>query len=122
MPTQAFYPHLLRGVFRQFLTTKSVIDQGLGDIHYGEIDYYHGIGPWYGQYRWNTKSESGGSSSPSAGCHALDALLLCMGHDVVRVQSMATLPVTRIFEPMNILQPVSLLQFRDGRVGKKSLR
>ncbi len=25
-------------------------DEGLiGDVHYGEIDYYHGIGPWYGQ-------------------------------------------------------------------------
>ncbi|MDD9866783.1 MAG: Gfo/Idh/MocA family oxidoreductase, partial [Verrucomicrobiales bacterium] len=33
----------------QFLATKAVIDRGLlGEIHYGEIDYYHGIGPWYG--------------------------------------------------------------------------
>jgi len=39
----------------QLLTIKSVIDQGLlGKIHYAEVDYYHGIGPWYGQYRWNT--------------------------------------------------------------------
>ena len=39
----------------QFLATKSVIDDGLlGNIHYGEVDYYHGIGPWYGQFRWNT--------------------------------------------------------------------
>ena len=36
----------------QFLSTKAVIDRGLlGDLHYGEIDYYHGIGPWYGQFR-----------------------------------------------------------------------
>src|SRR5438094_2969484 len=28
----------------QFLATRAVIDQGLlGSIHYGEIDYYHGI-------------------------------------------------------------------------------
>ncbi len=33
----------------QFLTTKAVIDQGLlGEIHYGEVDYYHGIGPGTG--------------------------------------------------------------------------
>ena len=33
----------------QLLAVKSVIDQGLlGKIHYGEVDYYHGIGPWYG--------------------------------------------------------------------------
>ena len=36
----------------QFLATKAVIDKGLlGNVHYGEIDYYHGVGPWYGQYR-----------------------------------------------------------------------
>jgi len=47
----------------QFLATKAVIDQGLlGSIHYGEIDYYHGIGPWYGQFRWNTRKDAGGSS------------------------------------------------------------
>ena len=106
----------------QFLTTKSVIDQGLlGDIHYGEIDYYHGIGPWYGQYRWNTKRESGGSSLLSAGCHALDALLLCMGHDVVRVQSMATASRNKDFRAYEYpTTSVTLLQFRDGRVGKVS--
>src|SRR5262245_35961686 len=44
----------------QFLTIKAVIDKGLlGRIHYGEVDYYHGIGPWYGQLRWNTRKESG---------------------------------------------------------------
>src|SRR5204863_12088 len=52
----------------QFRTIKSIIDQGLlGRIHYAEVDYYHGIGPWYGQFRWNTKKEAGGSSLLSAG-------------------------------------------------------
>ncbi|MCB1124123.1 MAG: Gfo/Idh/MocA family oxidoreductase, partial [Verrucomicrobiae bacterium] len=74
----------------QFQTTKKIIDEGLlGDLHYGEIDYYHGIGPWYGQYRWNTGKENGGSSLLSAGCHALDALLLCMGSEAVSVSSMS---------------------------------
>ncbi|MEK7707934.1 MAG: Gfo/Idh/MocA family oxidoreductase, partial [Verrucomicrobiota bacterium] len=75
----------------QFITTKAVIDSGvLGKIHYGEVDYYHGIGPWYGQFRWNVKKNAGGSSLLSAGCHALDALLLCMGGDVESVSSYAT--------------------------------
>ena len=31
-----------------FVPTKAVIDSGLlGRIHYAEVDYYHGIGPWY---------------------------------------------------------------------------
>lgn len=43
----------------QLLSIKAVIDSGLlGKIHYGEVDYYHGIGPWYGQFRWNTKKRS----------------------------------------------------------------
>jgi predicted dehydrogenase len=67
----------------QIITIKAIIDQGLlGHIHYGEVDYYHGIGPWYGQFRWNIKKDAAGSSLLTAGCHALDALLLFMGNEV----------------------------------------
>src|SRR6266571_2586874 len=46
-----------------FVATKAVIDEGLlGKLHYGEVDYYHGIGPWYGQFRWNTRKDAGGSA------------------------------------------------------------
>ena len=32
----------------QFQVTKAILDRGLlGHVHYGEVDYYHGIGPWY---------------------------------------------------------------------------
>jgi UDP-N-acetyl-2-amino-2-deoxyglucuronate dehydrogenase len=104
----------------QFLTTKSIIDEGLlGRIHYGEIDYYHGIGPWYGQYRWNTKKDAGGSSLLSAGCHALDALLLCMGTDVESVTSLSTGSSNKDFKAYEYeTTSVTLLKFKDGRVGK----
>ncbi len=104
----------------QFLSTKSIIDQGLlGDIHYGEVDYYHGIGPWYGQYRWNTKKDAGGSSLLSAGCHAMDALLLCMGSDVASVHSFSTGSRNRDFKAYEYdTTSVTLLKFKDGRVGK----
>jgi predicted dehydrogenase len=37
---------------QQFITAKRLIDNDvLGRLHYGEVDYYHGIGPWYEQYR-----------------------------------------------------------------------
>jgi predicted dehydrogenase len=104
----------------QFLTIKAVIDQGLlGQIHYGEVDYYHGIGPWYGQYRWNTRKDAGGSSLLSAGCHAMDALLLCMGEDVDVVSSYSTHSSNEDFS--NYEYPttsVTILKFKDGRVGK----
>jgi predicted dehydrogenase len=104
----------------QFLSTRSVIDSGLlGTVHYGEVDYYHGIGPWYGQYRWNVKKEGGGSSLLSAGCHALDALLLCLGSDVAEVHSMSTKSRSPHFAPYEYdTSAVTLVKFRDGRVGK----
>jgi predicted dehydrogenase len=104
----------------QFLTIKAVIDRGLlGKIHYGEVDYYHGIGPWYGQFRWNTRRDAGGSSLLSAGCHALDALLLCMGEDVETVSAYSTHSLHRDFAKYEYpTTSVTILKFKDGRVGK----
>jgi predicted dehydrogenase len=104
----------------QFLATKAVLDAGLlGALHYGEIDYYHGIGPWYGQYRWNTKRELGGSALLTAGCHALDALLLCMGSDVEEVTSYATQSANPVFKAYEYpTTSTSILKFRNGAVGK----
>ena len=104
----------------QFLTIKAVIDRGLlGKVHYGEVDYYHGIGPWYGQFRWNTKRKAGGSSLLSAGCHALDALMLCMGSDVKEVSSYATDSANRNFRKYEYpTTSVTILKFVDGRIGK----
>jgi predicted dehydrogenase len=106
----------------QFLATKAVIDQGLvGALHYGEIDYYHGIGPWYGQYRWNTKKELGGSALLTAGCHALDALLLCMGSEVEEVTSYATQSSNPIFAAYEYpTTSTTLLRFQNGAVGKSA--
>jgi predicted dehydrogenase len=104
----------------QFLTIKAVIDQGLlGQIHYGEVDYYHGVGPWYGQFRWNTRKDAAGSSLLSAGCHALDALLLCMGNEVETVSSYSTFSTNKDFSKYEYpTTSVTILKFSDGRVGK----
>jgi predicted dehydrogenase len=104
----------------QFLATKALLDQGLlGDLHYAEVDYYHGIGPWYGQFRWNVGKENGGSALLTAGCHALDALLLCMGNDVESVSSLSTKSKSAIFEPYQYnTTSVTIVNFKGGRVGK----
>ena len=104
----------------QFLATKSVIDRGLlGKLHYGEVDYYHGIGPWYGQFRWNTGKKNGGSSLLTAGCHALDALLLCLGNDVAEVTSYDTKSASKLFKPYQYTTTsVTILKFKNGAVGK----
>ena len=106
----------------QFQVTKSVIVLGLlGKIHYGEVDYYHGIGPWYGQFRWNTEKKSGGSSLLTAGCHALDALLLCMESEVTEVTSYDTRSQSKIFKPYEYTTTsVTILKFKNGAIGKCS--
>jgi UDP-N-acetyl-2-amino-2-deoxyglucuronate dehydrogenase len=106
----------------QFIGTKSVIDAGLlGRLHYGEVDYYHGIGPWYGQYRWNTKRHQGGSALLTAGCHALDALLLCMNDEVEEVSSYATQSANPIFQAYEYqTTSTTILRFRNGGVGKSA--
>ena len=104
----------------QFQAVKAVIDQGLlGKLHYGEVDYYHGIGPWYGQFRWNTRKDAGGSALLTAGCHALDALLLCMGDEVAEVTSYDTRSHSKIFAPYEYTTTsVTILKFKDGSIGK----
>ena len=104
----------------QFLSTKAILDQGLlGKLHYGEVDYYHGIGPWYGQFRWNIGKANGGSALLTAGCHALDALLLFMGTDVESVSSYSTKSTSDIFAPYEYdTSSVTLIRFADGSVGK----
>ncbi|HBE41614.1 MAG TPA: 4,5-dihydroxyphthalate dehydrogenase [Bacteroidales bacterium] len=104
----------------QLTAIRGIIDQGLlGKIHYGEIDYYHGIGPWYGQYRWNIKKDAAGSSLLSAGCHALDALLLCMGSDYESVTSYSAYSSNNDFARYEYpTSSVTIIKFRNGAVGK----
>jgi predicted dehydrogenase len=36
-----------------FETIRALLGDGvIGKLFYGEVDYFHGIGPWYGQYEW----------------------------------------------------------------------
>ena len=104
----------------QFQVTKALLDEGLlGKLHYGEVDYYHGIGPWYGQFRWNTGKKDGGSALLTAGCHALDALLMLMGNDVKSVTSLSTKSASTIFKPYEYdTSSVTILHFKNGAIGK----
>ena len=104
----------------QFTLTRSVIDQGLlGELHYGEVDYYHGIGPWYGQFPWNVKKEYGGSSLLTAGCHALDILLWLMDDSVAEVTSYATRSRSPVFAPYEYPSTTTtIMKFASGKVGK----
>ncbi len=102
-----------------FQVIKSILSQGtIGDLFYAEVDYMHGIGPWYGQYHWNIRKEMGGSSLLTAGCHAVDGLRWFLQREAVEVYGMANFskgnPLKYEYEPNS----VTLIRFADGVMGK----
>lgn len=104
----------------QFIVTKSVVDQGLiGELYYAEVDYLHGLGPSYKQFHWNAKKGGGGSALLTAGCHAMDALLLFMGSDVEEVTSYDTKSKSEVFAPYEYnTTSVTILKFKSGKIAK----
>lgn len=104
----------------QFRAIKALIDDGkLGRLHYGEVDYYHGIGPWYPGFKWYQTAEDGVSSLLLAGCHAMDTLLLCLDGEVDEVFSYSTASANPVFAPYAYPSTtVTMLKFKDGKIGK----
>jgi predicted dehydrogenase len=100
---------------------KSIIEKGLiGDIYYAECDYFHGIGPWYGQFEWNIKKDMGGSSLLTAGCHSLDIMLYLLSEQVEEVFSYSTRNPNPVYDPYEYdTTSVTLLKFKKkGMLGK----
>ncbi|HEV3486830.1 MAG TPA: Gfo/Idh/MocA family oxidoreductase, partial [Vicinamibacterales bacterium] len=61
----------------------------------------------------------GGSALLTAGCHALDALLLCMGSDVDEVTSYATQSENPAFAAYEYqTSSTTILKFANGSIGK----
>jgi predicted dehydrogenase len=104
----------------QFTMTRSLVGGGLiGPLHYGEVDYFHNIGPEVSQYEWNLRSDGGGSSLLTAGCHALDGLMLFMDGDVTEVTSYATSSPHPNFSRYEYpTSSVTILRFASGALGK----
>jgi predicted dehydrogenase len=102
-----------------FQWIKSILAQRtIGELFYAEVDYLHGIGPWYVQYEWNVRKDMGGSSLLTAGCHAVDGLRWFLQKDAVEVFAMANFskgnPLKYEYEPNS----VTLVRFADGTIGK----
>jgi len=94
-------------------------DEAIGRVFFGEVDYFHGIGPWYKQYAWNIKKSIGVSSLLSAGCHAVDALRWFMGGEIAEICQYSTFGKGIDFSDYEY-DPTScaILKFADGRIGK----
>ena len=104
----------------QFRAIKSLLDRGLlGPLHYAEVDYYHGIGPWYREFQWCATRADCGSSLLEAGCHALDALLLCVPEEVEEVFTYGAKSAHPTYAPYEYPSTTTtLLKFARGAVGK----
>jgi len=107
-----FIPH--------YQLVKSLIGQGLlGTVHFIEVDYYHGIGPWYMQHAWNVKKEIGVSALITAGCHALDGLLYFKDTEVDEVFGYSTKSSAEWAQDYEYdSTSVAVLKFADGTTGK----
>ncbi len=90
----------------------------LGNLFLAEVDYFHGIGPWYGQYEWNIKKEVAGSDLLTAGCHAVDGLRWFVAARPVEVFAYANTsrnnPLNYEYEPNSL----TMVKFEDGTMGK----
>lgn len=105
------------------VNTRSLIDQGaVGKPYYVEVDYWHGMKPWYPQYPWSVKKPQGGSSLLSAGCHAVDAMRWFAGgpagNEVIEVFAY-NIPHKGDnpdwgYDPTTVM----VCRFKDGTVGK----
>jgi len=102
-----------------FDTIKALLADGVvGRLYYAEVDYFHGIGPWYALYAWHVQKKLGGSNLLTAGCHAVDGLRWFVGKRAVEVFSYANYspqnPLRYEYEPNS----VTLVKFEDGTLGK----
>jgi predicted dehydrogenase len=103
----------------EFLWIRRMIDEGaIGDIFLAEVDYWHNIGPQYGQYTWNIKKAIAGSALLSAGCHAIDSLRWFVQDEVDEVSAYSNRRNPDYEYDTNL---VGILKFRGGAIGKTSI-
>ena len=94
-------------------------DGTIGRVFYAEADYYHGIGPWYGQFSWNIKKSVGASSLLSAGIHAVDALRWFVGSEATEVRAFSTRSNHPPFDAYEYdPTQVQIIKFENGVIGK----
>ena len=83
------------------------------------MDYFHNIGPEVSQYEWNLRKDGGGSSLLTAGCHALDGLMMFMDGDVTEVTTYATSSPHANFSRYEYpTSTVTILRFAGGAIAK----
>ena len=98
-------------------TIRSLLAQGaLGEVFYGECDYWHGISDSFASRSWIVKKELAGSAIDTGGCHAVDMMRQLVG-EIAEVHAFATRRDDRFDYPSTL---VSTVRYANGAVGKIS--
>jgi predicted dehydrogenase len=101
----------------QFLTVRQLIDDGiLGELVYGEADYWHPMKTAYPGYRSFVSKARGGSAFVCGGCHAVD-ILRYLGGEIVEVAAFS-MPKKMNMDYEYDPNVVASLRFANGAVGK----
>lgn len=101
-----------------FQNLKALLAQGaIGRLFYAEVDYWHGLGPWYTGWDWAHRRSTGGSTMLLGGCHAVDALRWFTADEVVEVAAFGNNTKGLYEYDANV---VAILKFRGGAIGKTS--
>lgn len=91
--------------------------KAIGDLIYLEVDYWHGIGPWYSGWDWARTRKTGGSTMHLGGCHAVDAMRWFADDEVVEVSAFSNNKKGLYEYDANV---VAIVKFRNGAIGKTS--
>ena len=95
----------------QVVSMKRLIDEGaIGDLFYGECDYWHGIFSDFPNFDWLSKKAFTGSGMISGGCHAIDMLRYLVG-EIVEVAAFSASHNMDYDYPTTV---VASLQFADS--------
>ena len=89
----------------------------IGELFYVEVDYWHGLAPWWSGFHWGHKRQFGGSAMLLAGCHAVDAIRWLSGREIVEVAALGNNAKKNFEYPANV---VAILQLAGGAIGKTS--
>jgi len=97
---------------------KAILDKnGIGDVYYTEVDYWHGIKKTFSSYPWIRLKEYAGGAMITGGCHAADMARYLTGKEVDEVFAYRC-KKRADFDYDTTL--VASIKFRDGSLGKLS--
>lgn len=97
---------------------KALLTQGaIGRLFYVEIDYWHGLAPWWSGWQWARHQRNGGSTMLLGGCHAMDAIRWLSGDEIVEVSAFGNNIKNNFEYDANV---VAILKFQNGAIGKTS--